>query len=247
MGRYPVYAAVLRSAPYDTGVECLLAHLLGGSETVGRGISWFHGGVCLFLSGTTCVLGHFVAVWQDAASIRESNGASGGNPQTSPRFHGHLLESCLTHVSCCSTPPPQLRDTGDWVQTSRTSMAYEALYPARNFPAAGSWIVQPPESSVVPPALHLHLWHYLAHTSIYVPQRRIAQPGDGDMLYWFHLQAHLPQRAKWPTLFSTTARVLLHNRSAFCGSNQGPEALSPLVRLTAWRWRPLLPCRVHQV
>ena len=60
-------------------------------------------------------------------------------------------------------------------------------------------MVQPLKSSVVPPALHLHLWHYLANTSVYVPQWHIAQPGDGEMVYGFHLKAHLPEQARWPT------------------------------------------------
>ena len=94
--------------------------------------------------------------------------------------------------------PPQLRDTGDWVQPGHTSVAYDTLYPARNFPVAGNWMLQPPESSTVPLALHLHLWHYLADMSVYVPQRHIAQHGEGDMLYWFHLRPRLLERAQWP-------------------------------------------------
>ena len=103
----------------------------------------------------------------------------------------------------CACPvlptPPQLHDAGDWVQPGHKSVAYEALYPTRNFPTAGTWMVQLPESLVVPPTLPLHLWHYLPSTIIYVPQRRIAQPGDGEMVYWFHLGAHLPEQARWPT------------------------------------------------
>ena len=91
--------------------------------------------------------------------------------------------------------PLQLRDTGDWVQPGHMSVVYEALYPTRNFPAVGNWVLQPPEWSVLPPALHLHLWHYLANTFVYVPQRRIAQHRDGEMVYWFHLKAHFPERA----------------------------------------------------
>ena len=52
----------------------------------------------------------------------------------------------------------------------------------------GELEVPPPESSVVPRALHLHLSHYLVDTFVYVRQRRIAQHGEGDMLYWFHLK-----------------------------------------------------------
>ena len=58
-------------------------------------------------------------------------------------------------------------------------------------------MLQPPKAVLA--ALHLHLWHYLADTTAYVPQRRIAQHGNGEMLYWFHLKPHLSERAKWPT------------------------------------------------
>ena len=59
--------------------------------------------------------------------------------------------------------------------------------------------MQPPESLVVPLALHLHLWHYRSDTSVCVPQRRIPQPGDREMAYWFHLKARVPEWARWPT------------------------------------------------
>ena len=95
-------------------------------------------------------------------------------------------------------PPPQLRDAGDWVQLDNTSVAYQALYPTCNFLTAGSWMVQPRESSVVPPALHLHPRHYLASTAICVPQWRVAQRGVGEIVYWFHHGAHLPEWIRWP-------------------------------------------------
>ena len=71
---------------------------------------------------------------------------------------------------------------------------YGTLYPARNFPTARSWTVQPPTVSVTPPPLHLHLWHYLGNTAAYVPMQR---PGTGEMMYWFHHGTYLPERARW--------------------------------------------------
>ena len=52
--------------------------------------------------------------------------------------------------------------------------------------------------SVTSPPLHLHLWHYLGNTAVYVPLQHIAQAGTGEMLYWFHHRVYLPERVKWP-------------------------------------------------
>ena len=100
-----VYTAILRSAPYYNSVGCLLTHLLGGTDTVGSGISGFDSGFHLVLSSVACVSGHFVAVCLDAVCVQQSNGASWGNPQASLCIHDPFLESCFTHVSCPPPPP----------------------------------------------------------------------------------------------------------------------------------------------
>ena len=95
-----------------------------------------------------------------------------------------------------TTHPPQLRNEGDWVRPGHTLVAFDHLYPTRCFPAAGQWHLRPPESSLVPPALHL--WHYISGVSVYVPEKCIAQQGSGDVLYWFHPRPRLSERTQWP-------------------------------------------------
>ena len=89
-------------------------------------------------------------------------------------------------------------------------------------------MLQPPESSAVPPALHLHLWHYLADTSVCVLQRRIAQHGEGDMLCWFHLKPRLSESAQWSTF--------VQRRPAACFVIDLPsaEAASDLQHCHRW-------------
>ena len=50
----------------------------------------------------------------------------------------------------------------------------------------------------MPPALHLHLWHHVSGVSIYLPERRMAHHGTGDVLYWFHSGSRLAENARWP-------------------------------------------------
>ena len=98
----------------------------------------------------------------------------------------------------CAAHPPQLRNAGDWARLGYTLTAFDYLYPARDFPAAGHWHLKPLESSSVPPALHLHLWHHISGVSIYVPERRMAHRGTGDVLYWFHSGSRLAEHSRWP-------------------------------------------------
>ena len=128
----------------------------------------------------------------------------------------------------CAAHPPQLRNEGDWARPGHTSVAFDYLYPARDFPAAGHWRLQPPESSSVPPALHLHLWHYISGVSIYVPERRMAHHGTGEVLYWFHSRSRLSESAQWP-------RFVLQ-RPVFCYvvDLPGAEAARELAQCPRW-------------
>ena len=94
--------------------------------------------------------------------------------------------------------PLQLRNEGDWARPGHTRRAFDYLYPDQDFPAAGHWHLQPPESSPVPPALHLHLWHHISGVSIYVPDRHMAHAGTGEVLYWFHSRPRPAEYAQWP-------------------------------------------------
>ena len=98
----------------------------------------------------------------------------------------------------CAAHPPQLRNEGDWARPGYTLTAFDYLYPSRDFPAAGHWHLQPPESSSVPLALHLHLWHHISGVSIYALERRMAHHGTGDVLYWFHSGSRLAEHSRWP-------------------------------------------------
>ena len=84
------------------------------------------------------------------------------------------------------------------------------------------------QSLVVPSALHLHLLHYLTDTSVYVPQRRIARHRDGDMVYWFHLKAHLPEWARWLTF--------IQRRPASCYVTDVPSAEATRDPKHCHRW-----------
>ena len=120
----------------------------------------------------------------------------GATPQQVTRFLVAFWRAVLRMSS--TVYPPQLRNEGDWAQPSHARQAFHYLYPDRDFPAAGHWHLQPPESSPVPPALHLHLWHHISGVSIYVPDRRMAHAGSGEVLYWFHSRPRLAEYAQWP-------------------------------------------------
>ena len=64
--------------------------------------------------------------------------------------------------------------------------------------SSGNRQVQPPAVSVTPLPLHLHLWHYLGDTAVYVPVQHITQLSMGEMLYWFHHGVYLPEHVRWP-------------------------------------------------
>ena len=49
----------------------------------------------------------------------------------------------------------------------------------------------------MPLALQLHLWHCIFGVSVCVPEKRIAQQGWGDVLYWFHSRPRLCERTQW--------------------------------------------------
>ena len=120
----------------------------------------------------------------------------GATPQQVRRF---LVAFWRAVLRMSSTPhPPQLRNEGDWARPGHARQAFDYLYPDRDFPAAGHWHVQPPESSPVPPALHLHLWHHISGVSIYVPDRRMAHVGTGEVRYWFHSRPRLAEYTQWP-------------------------------------------------
>ena len=94
----------------------------------------------------------------------------------------------------------------------------------------------------MPPALHLHLWHHISGVSIYVPKKRMAHPGTGDVLYWFHSRSRLADSAQWPCLFGSgpwfvmwwtfqgrkrlgTLRIVI--AGLFCGMGRVHTAFSP--------------------
>ena len=120
----------------------------------------------------------------------------GATPQQARKFFVAFWKAVLR--MSCAAHPPQLRNEGNWARLGYTLVAFDYLYPARDFLAAGHWHLQPPESSSVPPALHLHLWHRISGVSIYVRERRMAHHGTGDVLYWFHSGSHLADNARWP-------------------------------------------------
>ena len=152
----------------------------------------------------------------------------------------------------CAAQPPQLRNEGDWTRPSHTLVAFDHLYPARDFPVAGHWHLQPPESSSVPPALHLHLWHHISGVSIYVLERRMAHHGTGDVLYWFHSRSRLAENTQWPRFVrqrpmlcyvvdlprAEAARELAHcHRGLSCDTGRVHTAFSPGTPAEAPRLR----------
>ena len=94
---------------------------------------------------------------------RKGDGPQRGHASAGEKVFGSFLESSITHVRHRSPPPPQLRNEGDWARPGHTLMAFDYLYPGRDFPAAGHWHLQPPEFSSVPPALHLHIFSGQTH------------------------------------------------------------------------------------
>ena len=74
-----------------------------------------------------------------------------------------------------TTHSPQLKNEVEWFQAGHTLVAVDHLYPIRCFPIVGEWHLRPRESSLVPPKLQLHLWHYICGVSVYVPEKRLAQ------------------------------------------------------------------------
>ena len=107
-------------------------------------------------------------------------------------------------------------------------MAFDYLYLDWDFPAAGHWHLQPPESSSVPPALHLHLWHHISDMSIYVLDRHMAHPGTGDVLYWFRSRPRLAEHAQWPRF--------VRQRSVLCYVVDLPRAEAAREFTHCQRW-----------
>ena len=126
----------------------------------------------------------------------------GATPQQVRKFLVAFWKAVLR--MSCAAHPPQLRNEGDWARPGYTLVAFDYLYPARDFPAAGHWHLRPLESSSVPPALHLHLWHHISGVSIYVPERRMAHHGTGDVLT---MEAHV---AFLPPNWWTCSAFALH-------------------------------------
>ena len=120
----------------------------------------------------------------------------GATPQQVRRFLVVFWRALLRMSS--TAQPPQLRDEGDWARLCHPRQAFDYLYPGQDLPTAGHWHLQPPESSPVPPALHQHLWHHISRVSIYVPDRRMAHTGAGEVLYWYHSRPRLANYAQWP-------------------------------------------------
>ena len=120
----------------------------------------------------------------------------GATPQQVRRFLVAFWRTVLRMSS--TTHPPRLRNEGDWAQPGHTRQAFDYLCPGRDFPAAGHWHRQPPESSPMPPALHLHVWHHISGVSIYVPEGRMAHTGTGEVLYWYQSQPRLAEYTQWP-------------------------------------------------
>ena len=148
------------------------------------------------LSGTARVLGDPVTHWPRTPGVGESDDTPRGHASANEKVLVAFWKAVLR--MSCAAHPPQLRNEGDWVRPGYTLVAFDYLYPARDFPAAGHWRLQPPESSSVPPALQWHLWHYISGVSIYVPERRMAHHGTGEVLYWFHSGSRLTESAWWP-------------------------------------------------
>ena len=164
----------------------------------------------------------------------------GATPQQVRKFFVAFWKAVLRMSN--TAHPPQLRNEVDWARPGHTRVAFDYLYPGRNFPTAGHWHLQPPESSPLPPALHLHLWHHISGVSIYVPNGRMAHPGSGDVLYWFHSRPCLAVHAQRPC-FVRQRSVLCYvvdlaraeqpgnsrivSAGLFCGTGRVHTAFSP--------------------
>ena len=120
----------------------------------------------------------------------------GATPQHVRKFLVAFWKAILRMSS--TTHPPQLRNEGNWVRPGHRLVAFDHMYPAQCFPTAGEWHPPPPEYSLVPPALQLHLWYYNCGVSVYVPVQCIAQQGVGNVLSWFHSRPRLFERTQWP-------------------------------------------------
>ena len=161
---------------------------------MGGCLPWAYSPCRFYLPSAGGVLGYFVPVRPDVTCVGKSADSSWSDPQTGTHRFGHFLENRPVHVAYS---PPTL-DAGDWSPPDQKCTVYHARNPTRNFPTAGWWQVQPHAVSVAPPPLHLHLWHYLGNTAVYVPMQHIAQRGIGEMLYWFHHGVYLPEQVRWP-------------------------------------------------
>ena len=139
----------------------------------------------------------------------------GATPQQVRRFLLAFWRAVLRMSS--TTHPPQLCNEGDGARPGHTRQAFDYLSPDHDFPATAHWHLQPPESSPVPPALHLQLLHNISGVSIYVLDRSMAHAGTGKVLYWFHSRPRLAEYTQWPrfvrqrtVLCSEAARELEH-------------------------------------
>ena len=151
---------------------------------------------------------------------------SRGHVPASEKVFSSFLERCVAHV--LYRPTPQLRNEGDWAWLGHTRVAFDYLSPARDFPAVGHWHLHSPESSSLPPALHLPLCQHISGLDIYVPQRRMAHHGTGDVLYWFRTGSREAETAQWPR-FVQADRALLCSGPPVGPSGQGTCTLSSLV------------------
>ena len=66
----------------------------------------------------------------------------GATPQQARKFFVAFWKAVL-RISCAAHPP-QLRNEGNWARLGYTLVAFDYLYPARDFLAAGHWHLQPP-------------------------------------------------------------------------------------------------------
>ena len=159
----------------------------------------------------------------------------GATPQQVRKFLVAFWKAVLR--MSCTAHSPQLRNEGDWTRPGHTLLAFDYLYPTRDLPAAGHWHLQPPESSSLPPALHLHLWHHISGVSIYVQERHMAHHGTGDVLYWFHSRSRLAKNAQWPRF--------VRQRSMLCYVVDFPKAEAARELTHCHRWFVLRYEGVH--
>ena len=165
-----LWAAILYTQlSYDlrhSRVGCLLAHLLGGTDTVGRGISWLHGGFHLFMSSAA-------GCW---LRPRKQWCVMGRPPSKSMLSWSLFVKRFCAHPVLPPPPPPNCVT-----------------------PETGSNQVTRPWHMKLCKRLGTSRRRGSRWYNKVVGGGRVAQPGDGEMVYWFHLRAHLPEQARWPT------------------------------------------------